>query len=393
MMDASRRAGGAILALALTVATGCAGARTEPPAAMPAPVSQAPASQAGAAADNAPGAGGGAASAVAGTPAGAAASLPAGQPLRPEQARVVAGVGSLSGNAAALWVAADKGHFAEYGLEVEPLYTQTIAGIQGMLAGEIHFMYTGCTEIMESRRAGSDLVLIAMTIPFNTYVIASRPEITEPRQLIDKRVAVNRLNDTSHLSARFAIKEAGVDPDAVHYVQVGSTPERFAALQAGGVEGALQVVTNVGDVRAMGMNVLVDLFERKVPYCGSGVGVSEAFLRSHPQTVEAFLRGFVKGNAYLREGNPDEVKQIMSRYMKTGVTEPALVSSYEYHAKLINPRYPVMSREGVAFVMSELGQREPEWLDWKPEQFYDTSITDRLQREGFLEAVYQQVQP
>ena len=48
----------------------------------------------------------------------------------------------------------ERGYFQEYGLDVDLLYTRTVSGIQAMLAGEVQFMATGCTEVMESRRAG-----------------------------------------------------------------------------------------------------------------------------------------------------------------------------------------------------------------------------------------------
>lgn len=308
-----------------------------------------------------------------------------------EQPVVTAAFGSLSGNAAPLWVAADKGFFKEYGLDTKVLYTRTITGIQALLAREIQFIYTGCSEIMAARRAGSDITLIGATNHYNLYVIASRPDITQPQQLVGKRVAVNRIGDTSHLSARFALSQAGIDPDSVTYVQVGSTPERLAALKSGGVEAALQAVVNLKVVKELGMNVLVNLFERQVPYCGSGIGVSRAFMKVSPRTIEAFMRGFVKGNALFREGNANESRAIMARYMKIGVADKRLMDSYDYYAKQINPRHPFVPREGIAFVLNDLAQKERAWLDWKPEQFFNTGVLDKLKEEGFLDAVYKQI--
>src|SRR5688572_19063502 len=54
-----------------------------------------------------------------------------------------------------------------------------------------------------------------------------------PQTAQSKRVGVNQFLDTSHVSARFALRHVGVDPDSVRFIQVGSTPERFAALRAG----------------------------------------------------------------------------------------------------------------------------------------------------------------
>src|SRR5262249_52392390 len=140
--------------------------------------------------------------------------------LQPEQRQLKVGEGTTAGATAPIWVALEKGYFKDYGLDVESAYTNPIAAIQATLAGELQLIDTGCPEVMESRRQGSDIIEIADTVPRSLYLIASRPEITEPRQLVGKTVAVNRLNDVSHLSARFALKEAGLDPDSVTYVQV-----------------------------------------------------------------------------------------------------------------------------------------------------------------------------
>jgi ABC-type nitrate/sulfonate/bicarbonate transport system substrate-binding protein len=67
--------------------------------------------------------------------------------------------------------------------------------------------------------------VVADFAPVNVYLIASRKEITDPKQLKGKRVGLNQLLDISHVSARFALRRAGVDPDSATFIQVGSTLE------------------------------------------------------------------------------------------------------------------------------------------------------------------------
>ncbi len=69
--------------------------------------------------------------------------------------------------------------------------------------------------------------------PVNVYLIASRKEITDPKQLKARGLESISFLDTSHVSARLALRHVGVDPDSVTFIQVGSSPERFAALRAG----------------------------------------------------------------------------------------------------------------------------------------------------------------
>jgi NitT/TauT family transport system substrate-binding protein len=266
-----------------------------------------------------------------------------------------------------------------------------VIGAQAMVAGDLDFLYGACTEMMTARKGGMDIVVLVATSESNIYTIASRPGITDPKQLVGKRVAVNTLGDTSHLSARFALKQAGVDPDSVTYVQVGNTPARLAARQSGAVEAALQSAQNVGIVKNLGMNILINLFEQRIPYCASALGVSKSFLRTNPQTVEAFVRGLIKGNAFIREGNPDGVKAIMGKYMKLPVTDKRLVDAYNFYATQYNLKYPGLTLQGIAFIIEQMAMRDKSWLEWKPEQFYDTSVIDRLKREGFLEQVYREI--
>jgi NitT/TauT family transport system substrate-binding protein len=240
--------------------------------------------------------------------------------LNPEKKAVRAAYVSFAGIYVALWTAAEKGYFKEYGLTVEPIYTRTVSGIQALISGGVQFIHSACPQIMTARKAGSGILLLGATLPYNLYVVASRADITDPKQLVGKRVAINQLGDTTHLSVRFALEKAGVNPDKVTYVQVGGTPERLLALESGSVDAALQSAQSLDVIKRLRMNVLVNLFEKQLPYCGAGMGASEAFMKANPQTTEAFVRGMVKGNAYTRQGDPNQVKSIMAKYMKAALT-------------------------------------------------------------------------
>jgi NitT/TauT family transport system substrate-binding protein len=311
--------------------------------------------------------------------------------LKPEKNAVRAAYVSSSGIYVALWAAVEKGYFKEYGLAVEPIYTRTVSGIQALISGGVQFIHSACPQIMTARKAGGDILLLGATLPYNLYVVASRADITDPKQLVGKRVAINQLGDTTHLSVRFALEKAGVNPDRVTYVQVGGTPERLVALESGSVEAALQSAQSLDVIKRLRMNVLVNLFEKQLPYCGAGMGASEAFMKANPQTAEAFVRGMVKGNAYTREGDPDQVKSIMAKYMKTDAKDKKLIEAYDFYAKHAISKSPDIPVQGLAFIIDELSFRDRSWKGWKPEQFYDTTIIDKLKQEGFLEQAYKQI--
>jgi len=308
--------------------------------------------------------------------------------LSPETLRVRIAYTSLSGNMAPLWVAGDKGYFKGYGLTVDQLYTRTVSGIQAVLSGDVQLIYGACAQVMSARRAGADLVLIASTVHYNPYALVSRYRKADAQQLIGKRIAVNQLQDAIHVSARVALERIGVNPDGVIYVPIGSTPDRLTAAQTGVTEAAMYGGPLEVPIER-GMNVVVDLFEQKMPYCGGGIGVSESFLKRHPRTIEAFLRGFLKGNAYYFNGNPDQLKASLARKLKLVVTDKKTEQIYQYVKN--NAKNPFVTPEGIAATIDILAQQDRTWLNSKPEVFYDNNILKKLEKEGFLEAVHRDV--
>jgi hypothetical protein len=107
--------------------------------------------------------------------------------------------------------------------------------------------------------------------------------------------------------------------------------------------------------------------------------------------MDAFMRGMLKGNAAARDGNEREIKTIMAKYMRIGVNDKTLVDAYNFHSKEANAKYPGIPREGLAFIIDELAFGDKSWLEWKPEQFYDATVIEKLRREDFLDHVYREI--
>lgn len=309
-------------------------------------------------------------------------------PPMPEKPKVVVGYGSMSGAFGSFWIANEKGYFKEQGLDATLLYTRTTTGLQVLSAGQVDLMGTGCAEFFEANRKALHNKVVASLFEFNLYLIASRKEITDPKMLVGKTVAVNRIGDTGHLSARFAFRKAGVDPDKVTYIQIGSTPERFSALSSGSVAAAVQNGSMKPLVLSNGQNVLIDLQNRDNPSCLGGIGVSTETLQKRPRTVEAMLRAIVKGNAYLRDGPESEVKAIFSKYMKLPVDDKQLVESWSYWSTTAHARKPLMTVDAAKNVMGMMSEADPTWSSENPAAYLDLSLMEKLDREGFLDKVY-----
>lgn len=262
-----------------------------------------------------------------------------------------------------------------------------------MISGELEFVATGCPELFRAKRSGFDLRVVGDFAPINVYLIASRKEITDPKQLKGKKVGVNQFLDTSHVSARFALRHAGVDPDSVTFIQVGSTPERFAALRAGTIDGAVQAALFKPVLAQQGLNNLISLYDMKIPYCSGGFAASAETLKKYPRLVEATMRAVVRGHAFLGKGPEDQSKAIMSRYMRLPVNDPRLVASYGFFAKDAYFGTPKITAESARTTLDMMGETDASWKKEKVESFIDTSFVNRLEAEGFIDAVNREFQP
>ena len=309
----------------------------------------------------------------------------------PEKKKLTLGYASMSGGFGSFWVAKEKGYFEEQGLDVELLYTRTTVGLQALTSGHIDAMGTGCAEFFEATRKGYENRVVASLFENNLYLLASGKDITDPKMLVGKSIAVNRIGDTGHMSIRFALRRAGVDPDKITYVQVGSTPERFSALSKGAVAGAVQVGALRPLVTKSGLNVLIDLQKEKFPSCLGGIGLKADTIGKSPRTVKALLKALVKGNAYLAAGPADDTKKIFSKYMKLPADDKKLLLGWSFFVKEAHSRKPKMTIEAAQGVMDMMAEADPLWKKEDPKRYLDRSFMNELDKSGYLDAVYKEI--
>jgi NitT/TauT family transport system substrate-binding protein len=308
-----------------------------------------------------------------------------------EKSKVVLGYGSMSGAFASFWIAEDKGYFKEQGLDAEVTYTSTTTGLQAMIAGQIDALGTGCSEFFEATARGFENKVVANLFEFNLYLIASSKEITDAKMLVGKAVAVNRIGDTSHLSVRFALRQLGIDPDKVSYVQVGSTPERFAALKSGAVAAVVQAGSLKPLVIKEGFNVLIDLQRPDIPSCLGGIGVSAKTAKEQPKTVEAILKGILKGNAYLSDGPDADTQRIFGKYMKLPPDDSRVLEAWQYFKGEAHYKKPAITDGAVKNVLAMMAEADAKWAKEDPKRFVDQSFMQKLDKDGYLDAVYSEI--
>src|SRR5207253_3744280 len=140
------------------------------------------------------------------------------------------------------YVALERGLFKKQGLDVEIV---EIAGdpnhTKALLAGELDAaVIIGGTAVMVSASKGAKIRAWLVPNPISPFhIVAWRESATTLQGLVATGVGVSGIAGYSSLVPRIVLERAGVDPDKVKYVSVGSPADRFSSVVAGTLDGTL----------------------------------------------------------------------------------------------------------------------------------------------------------
>jgi NitT/TauT family transport system substrate-binding protein len=153
------------------------------------------------------------------------------------------GIIEAKSDAGILYMASKRDLAVKLGLKVEfvQLKADTIA-LKALLAGELDSCEGGAGGTMAAASRGADVKIVGchwLAAPHGLYV---RPRIASIADLKGKAVAVSSPGSFPEIFARAVFEKAGLPAAQVRFAAMGSDTERFKALMAGVVDGA--IITN-----------------------------------------------------------------------------------------------------------------------------------------------------
>jgi NitT/TauT family transport system substrate-binding protein len=135
------------------------------------------------------------------------------------------------------------------------------------------------------------------------------------KQAKGKRFAISRFGSLTDFLTRATLRHFGVDEKEVTILQIGSTPARFAALSAKGVDASIVWFPVTEIAKAQGYNKLLDLKEVFPEWPYETFAAKESYLAKERDQVNRFLRAHQRGVKYMLDNKADAVR-IMQKYVK-----------------------------------------------------------------------------
>ena len=301
---------------------------------------------------------------------------------KPEKTEVTVGYVSPSAAFTPLYVAADAGLFAKYGLKVKPQIMGTGTGQKALLSEEIDILFDGPL-LIPARLGGAGVKYFGAYTQRYIFQIFGAKGVTAIEQLKGKLVAVSAPRGAIEIATREALKKQGLNPDAdVKFVYNDQVPAILTAILTGTVSGGtLSTPLNL-KARDAGLNFLVDIAKLNIPGLGGAYGATEKLLRNNPNTIYAFSKAMAEGVALAKKDSVG-AKRAIGKYIK--IDDPKILdTSYDDYAPYLETNLAVREQV-IRAELDYLNEKDfPRAKSINPKEFFDNSFIEHLEKANFF---------
>jgi ABC-type nitrate/sulfonate/bicarbonate transport system substrate-binding protein len=307
-----------------------------------------------------------------------------------QHTKVNVGYSALSGDQLPLWVGKELGIFEKNGLDVQPIFfTGGSTAILALVSGDVPITQVSGPALVSSALGGSEGVFIAGGMTSLNYVLMGKQGVKTVEHLKGGTVAISRFGSATDTIARYALKKVGLTPGKdVTIVQIGSGPDRLAAILTGRVTAAVINPPSSFQAEQKGLAVIADVAKMGLVFQHTGPATTRKYIREHQDIVRRFVRGHVEA-VHRMWIDKDGVVKVLGKYMGGGVSREILEKTRDnVLTEALYPKKQYPSLEGLKFVIDDLAERDPRAKTVKPEQFADMTFIKELDQSGFIDGLY-----
>jgi NitT/TauT family transport system substrate-binding protein len=306
------------------------------------------------------------------------------------QEKLTVSYSSVDAPSANWYIAQEKGFYKKYGMDVESVFIPASStNVAVLVAGQIKFGNGTGGVIASAAVSGANLVAVACFMNTLPYELIVQDSIKTPQQLKGKSLGISRIGSSSDVAARIFLKNFGLEPDKdVAIIQVGGSSERSAAFRVGKISGFAAPPGVLYLTKGLAQRVLASTadFQKNYPFpyiCGT---TTKSYLSTNRPTLKRLVMALTEGVRFFKT-QKEESKKILAKYTRQN-NEAYLEAAYEINAKLLD-HVPYVTREGMDIQVKEAVSRKP-GSTLKVEDVIDDSIVSELEKEGFIDKLYQQ---
>src|SRR4030095_7818394 len=308
-----------------------------------------------------------------------------GVALSQTTSRVMSGYAAISGPNGVLWMAREAGLFEKNGLRTDVAYIRSGSTMsQTLVAGEIQLAQMGGPAMLAAGVAGMDVTFVAVAL--NTTPIVIMGNVAKIEDLKGKAVGITRFGSNTDISARYAIRKAGLQPEKdVALVQLEDYPGIMGGIASGRIAAGALADPFTDAAKKLGYKEIADIAAMGLEFPFVGIAAKKSYIKDNVDTVQRFVRAYTEAIA-LYKNNRDLAMKVTSKY--TAIKDAAILAASVdcYAPKLQRVPYPTVG--GLKFVLDQVGVRDPRAKNFSPETFMDLRFVKQLEDSGFIKGLY-----
>ena len=301
--------------------------------------------------------------------------------------KIRVGVPSISVGNIIIFVAKEARLFERHGLEAEVIVVRGSGeASKAVIAGSLDISPIATPTVINADLAGSDLVILAHTMPGVVQALMVKPEIRRPEDLKGKRIAITSYGSLTDFLVRHIMKKKGLNPDKdVALIPFGGVAEQIAALIQGAADGAALSYPGYAKAQKYGFAMLWDS-AKEINYPWMEIVTRRATIQRDRDMVLNYMKAHLEGIALFKR-EQGFGRLVIKKTLK--LDDDELVSqSYELFARSFLP-VPYPNIPGMKTSFEYVALTRPEVWSHKPEEYADPSFVEELEKSGFIKKLYE----
>jgi NitT/TauT family transport system substrate-binding protein len=276
-----------------------------------------------------------------------------------------------------LETAKQRGFFQKEGLNVSVVYMRGGIDIKALLTGDADFG-TGSTTAVTAFVAGAPLRAV---MSLNAYVdqgLYAQPKYRSLTQL--KGQSIGSLNPGGLVDTllRRILIQGGVQPEKdVVILNMGGTPERYAALRSGSIAASMLSAPHSLRAEKEGFTKLAATRDY-VNVSGTGLIVHADQIKKRPAMMKRFMRASLRAMNFIRENRAETTQMIVREF---GMDQDVAGLAYKVLLELLSPDGKNRV-DGFQLLIDFARAAQKVDRPIHAAQFIDETLLDEVLREG-----------
>jgi len=277
--------------------------------------------------------------------------------------------------------------FEKHGLDADVVVVNG-SGIasRALVAGSVAISPIATPAVISAVLAGSDMVILAHTMPGVIQSLMVRSDIKRTEDLKGKTIGVTTFGSLADFLVRYLARIKGLNPDKdFALLQIGTDSDRLIALRQGKIPAATLGHPQFVLAQRAGYTILWDFF-KEVDYPWSEIATTRTQIKQDRDLVMRYMRAHLEGIAQFKK-DPEFAKKVIKKTLRLD-DDSLAQESWELFAKYRIPA-PYPNIKGMRTSYEYVAVTRPDVYKHKPEEFVDASFVDELDKSGFIKKLYE----